>query len=259
MESKLIKMLSALLLLLSVYACDKRSSDITRPNGNVVEEPIGMGTISTPYYTASLIREREIVVREIEGSFFACDGPSFKAERTMLCVLFGGETVSGRENPQFRRLADSVGDGHNTERLGSGVLPQMLVSNVKAMSLESLSGYNASHPAGSSLNDLVRVSYSTYKYRLVEEAAPAEYFSSLVGSPVIKLKTLEQVLPLEKIAVFGNVPASDSPHAEHLYPAFHLTFVEAPDKPAQEMKLTVTLSNGQILERTFSVGIKELK
>lgn len=241
--------------LLGLSACDSKSTTPLEP----IEPNLGTTPITTPYYLASLVREQKVTVVGLERSALSHPNPSSKPERTTLSVLFEGTRIEGRTNAEFQRLADSVGDGHNTKPLDYADRPRMCLSSASGISLTSTHGYNAKHPAGSSLNDIVQVSYSTYKYRLVEQTPPAEYSNPLYIAPVIKLKPLEQALPLEKIAIFSDFPASNPPNGKWLHEAFHITLTEAPDQPAQTMKLTVILSNGQVLEHDFSVVIKELK
>lgn len=229
-------------LVLGLLGCGETTS-------TTIEEPLGKGLISTPYYTSMLLRERGLVVL---GSF-ETEYPN--AEYTPLRVCFLGQVISGRDNPKFQRLADSVGDGHNTQLLSYAFHPAMSVSRVDGITLTSVSGYNATHPVGSSLNDIVRVSYHTYKFRLLEQEVSGDYLqTSPYEGAFASSRALAQVLPLEKIQIRASIPlgASSQPYA---YQVFEMVLTEAPDKPMQEMKLSITLSNGEVLEHTFSANI----
>ncbi len=177
--------------------------------------------------------------------------------------VIGGfaQPVEGREmtpsNKEYLKYAEKFGDGNYNDTLwcNESLEPfrHMTYTNgITKIEVKALSDYNANYPKGSSLNEIARVTYGTYKPFIDNGYSFADGIQSKPSNPA------SQLYYGFKQATFTYVDRPITEDFEIVMPAVHfetfatISFADAPTSEENlAFEVSVTLDNGKVLKATM--------
>lgn len=242
--------------------------------GKEREIPIGWGT-STPrqYYLSGVICADDLLLKPSEvsvvGNEFSSGGPTMRGQLFEFYAV-GDLYRDGHRYADFKRLADSFGDGNYYAPAGSsihgGAYRHTLSSGIRSMSLTALSSYNATYPQGSDLSPITQL----YSVQLQKQANRKLYTGELeriqgeyglgVRPPFDDFLKLERISTLDQwqdIALptgAGYINHDNEDRGRLLLGL--VRFTEPATARQVQLRLTLTLMDGRELTReaTLSLG-----
>ena len=170
-------------------------------------------------------------------------------------ILSGDEygSYNKDEHEIFMTYAKALGDGTYTGRVATPNDHQTLSCAITRVEVNTLYEYDSKHPAGTSLNDLVVLSYQSF-YPFISSGykdgadAECEYVDPKAaighGTTAYKRRPLWTDFMI-RIPKTDGYPNSASDHLGNMMG--FLEFTQAPDEPKQKIRVTLTLENGEKL------------
>lgn len=240
---------------------------------------IGSDDDPEQYFLNSVLRAERIQVKlskQTDDNYLVYRlSPAHQAhmQGKLLAVSLGGtdlyrdrDSYTSPNRAEFRRLADSIGDGNyyrpKAFSTDGGAYKHTISSGIKSISLKALSVYNATHPAGSDLGDMTHVCWMEILKRAKRDAVVGEMLQRIwekygrqVRPPFDDFARQPQISLLADLAPI-HIPAlmSEGSSEELLC---YLSLNQEPSTAVQELELSITLMNGQVLRTTFSVDFAQ--
>lgn len=267
-----LSLLVAALIGLLLSSCSKQEAPALESNqlGRNIEEKGGGETIDgegtrSPYLLSAIVKVDELWFR-------TCDGNGYESEpsdRTALLLALSGDYISQFKyatRDEFKVLAEKIGDLPNEE----GYMHATPVDNITTESsivkldIMALTPYNDSHPEGSSLMDMIRITYQSFDHLFDKTLHP-----TLFGSKNHAMYTAEPGMgftPITHPALISGTPPpefklshprSDSSEPKYYGNVMGLEFTQAPSTPHQRLQVAMLFANGLKLEKEISIDIIE--
>ncbi len=248
------------ILLLSTFLCAITLNACHKQRDPKKENIDGDGWI-TPYLFDAIVKIGDLELKPNNNNGYQLGIP----DRTALLLMLSGKVYywHGEEHKEeFKRLAEKIGDLPKKEGYEHATPVDNITTEAPISSIEikALSSYDAEHPEGSSLKDIIRIRYTSFDH-VFDPTIDTNYDPSIGVSHYQRGYSIEPEVgfnPIKHPALRGGgFSGKEGLFKKGL--TMSIEFTKDPIFPRQKIQVSLSFGNGLTLKKEIDIDIIRLK
>lgn len=213
------------------------------------------GSELSPYFFSFILKPKELKLLPSTGNFHSFEASEF----TSLHFLLSGDAYGQFKEAtfdEFKKLANKIGDTENKEGYLHATVNDhnTTESAISDVMIKSLSRYNETHPEGSSLKDLIRITYHSYDFVFDKTLKPTIRGGN--NQAVYSLDAPDDVIQVKYPALIAGRHGAQG-YRDGLF--MTIEFLQAPSIPTQQIQVTILFENGMELTKDITFDILKIE
>lgn len=250
---KLVLALGIFLSAIAICSCSRQELPNRGLDGGGTADGSGG---KSPYLFSGILVTNNMEIKANSSNAYGLDS----SDRTALLLLLSGDMYyqfNSSTYEEFKRLAEKIGDYPKEEGYTYATpVDNFTTSNsITGISVRALDSYNDTHPQGSDLKDIIRITFESFDHVFDQTLKPTIFGDSYHARYSIEPK--EDFKPVKYPALIMGTSFGEKGYKNGL--VISLEFLQAPSTPQQKMQVTVLFDNGMELKKDIAVDILELK